>query len=132
MYADDDTHAECPGSLAVSLSVFTAAIGNLVWATYSGYCARPYRRPFATPADGRRARRRPAADLPGVAPAAARGLARGRAGALGARAARVARVLQAFGASAGMSVGAAVVGDVYALAERGAAMGVFFGVRAPH
>lgn len=39
------------------------------------------------------------------------------------------RLIQAFGASSGMSVGAAVVGDIYKLEERGTAMGIFFGVR---
>ena len=38
------------------------------------------------------------------------------------------RIVQAFGASSGMSVGAGVIGDIYRLEERGAAMGVFFGV----
>lgn len=39
------------------------------------------------------------------------------------------RVVQAFGASSGMSVGAGAIGDIYKLEERGAAMGIFFGVR---
>jgi MFS family permease len=37
------------------------------------------------------------------------------------------RAIQALGGSAGMSVGAAVIGDIYRLEERGAAMGIFFG-----
>jgi MFS family permease len=41
------------------------------------------------------------------------------------------RIIQAFGCSSGMSVGAAVIGDIYRLEERGTAMGVFFGVRRP-
>ncbi len=40
----------------------------------------------------------------------------------------VCRFIQAFGTSGGMSVGAAVIGDVYKLTERGTAMGIFFGV----
>lgn len=36
------------------------------------------------------------------------------------------RVLQAFGASSGLSVGIAVIGDIYKLEERGTACGVFF------
>lgn len=40
----------------------------------------------------------------------------------------VARVLQGLGSSVGLSVGAAVIGDIYKLDERGTAMGVFFGV----
>lgn len=39
------------------------------------------------------------------------------------------RVLQAFGASSGLSVGMGVIGDIYKLEERGAAAGVFFAVR---
>ncbi|PIL33144.1 MFS general substrate transporter [Ganoderma sinense ZZ0214-1] len=37
------------------------------------------------------------------------------------------RVVQAFGASSAMSVGAGVIGDIYRLEERGYAMGLFFG-----
>lgn len=39
------------------------------------------------------------------------------------------RFIQAFGTSGGMSVGAAVIGDIYKVTERGSAMGIFFGVR---
>ena len=39
------------------------------------------------------------------------------------------RVVQAFGASSGLSVGAGAIGDMYKLEERGTAMGIFFGVR---
>lgn len=38
------------------------------------------------------------------------------------------RIVQAFGSSPGMSVGSAVIGDIYRLEERGTAMGVFFAV----
>ncbi|KAK0229259.1 MFS general substrate transporter [Armillaria nabsnona] len=37
------------------------------------------------------------------------------------------RFIQAFGTSGGMSVGAAVIGDIYKVTERGSAMGIFFG-----
>ncbi|KAJ2913768.1 hypothetical protein MD484_g6654, partial [Candolleomyces efflorescens] len=40
------------------------------------------------------------------------------------------RVLQAFGASPGLSVGAGVIGDIYRLEERGGAMGIFFAMAA--
>lgn len=40
----------------------------------------------------------------------------------------VCHIFQSFGASSGLSVGAAVIGDIYKLEERGTAMGVFFGV----
>lgn len=39
------------------------------------------------------------------------------------------RVLQAFGSASGLSIGVAVIGDIYRLEERGAASGIFFGVR---
>lgn len=39
------------------------------------------------------------------------------------------RCVQALGTSGGMSVGGAIIGDIYKLTERGTAMGVFFGVR---
>ena len=38
------------------------------------------------------------------------------------------RVVQAFGSSAGMSVGSGAIADIYRLEERGTAMGVFFAV----
>lgn len=39
------------------------------------------------------------------------------------------RVIQALGASSGLSVGMGVIGDIYKLEERGTASGVFFAVR---
>jgi MFS family permease len=42
------------------------------------------------------------------------------------------RVFQSFGASSGASVGAAVIGDIYKLEERGTAMGVFLAVCLAH
>lgn len=41
----------------------------------------------------------------------------------------ISRIIQAFGASSLMSLGAATVSDIYRVEERGAAMGVYFGVR---
>jgi len=38
------------------------------------------------------------------------------------------RLVQAFGASPGLSVGSGVIGDIYKLEERGTAMGIFFAV----
>lgn len=40
----------------------------------------------------------------------------------------VGRFIQGVGASPGLSVGAAVIGDIYKLEERGAALGTYFGV----
>jgi len=42
------------------------------------------------------------------------------------------RFLQTCGASPGFSVGAGVIGDIYKLEERGAAMGMYFAVRIDH
>ena len=39
------------------------------------------------------------------------------------------RFVQAFGCAGGVSVGAAVIGDIYRVEQRGTAMGIFFGVR---
>lgn len=55
-------------------------------------------------------------------------------GSFGAGAARtvpellVWRIVQAFGASSGLSVGIGVLADIYKLEERGRSSGVFFGV----
>lgn len=38
------------------------------------------------------------------------------------------RFVQAMGGSPGLSVGAGVIGDIYKLEERGAALGSYFGV----
>lgn len=38
------------------------------------------------------------------------------------------RILQAFGASSGLSVGIGALADIYKMEERGRASGVFFGV----
>lgn len=38
------------------------------------------------------------------------------------------RILQAFGASSGLSVGMGVIGDIYKVEERGTASGIFFAV----
>jgi len=39
------------------------------------------------------------------------------------------RFVQSFGCAGGVSVGAAVIGDIFRLEQRGTAMGIFFGVR---
>jgi MFS family permease len=38
------------------------------------------------------------------------------------------RFVQAFGCAGGVSVGAATIGDIYRIEQRGTAMGIFFGV----
>ncbi|KAI0806691.1 MFS general substrate transporter [Fomes fomentarius] len=95
-------------SLAVSLSLATASVGSLSWATYSGYV------------NGRRAvflRSLPCLIVGSAGVATARSVP----------ALMLWRVIQALGASSGMSVGAGVIGDIYRLEERGRAMGIFFG-----
>jgi hypothetical protein len=42
------------------------------------------------------------------------------------------RLVQAFGCAGGVSVGAAVIGDIYRVEQRGTAMGIFFGVTHSH
>jgi MFS family permease len=39
------------------------------------------------------------------------------------------RFVQAFGCAGGVSVGAAAIGDIYRVEQRGTAIGTFFGVR---
>ncbi|KAL0950900.1 hypothetical protein HGRIS_007659 [Hohenbuehelia grisea] len=92
-------------SLAVSISICGAAVGSLVFATYSRYYGRRpvylFGLPFfcigsyciSTATD--------------------------------VRLLLVYRFFQAFGVSSGMSVGGAVIGDVFKLEERGRAMGIF-------
>ncbi|KAI0738042.1 MFS general substrate transporter [Daedaleopsis nitida] len=94
-------------SLAVSVSLVTAGVGSLTWATYSGTY-------------GRRAvylRSLPCLCIGSL----------GVANSHGVPTLMFWRVVQAFGSSAGMSVGAGVIGDIYRLEERGQAMGIFFG-----
>ncbi|KAF7355932.1 MFS general substrate transporter [Mycena venus] len=92
-------------SLAVSISIFSSAIGSMIFATYSTFY-------------GRR-------------PVYLFGLPLLCIGSLGVgTATRVPnlmfwRFVQALGSSGGMSVGGGVIADIYKLTERGTAMGVF-------
>ncbi|KAI0046834.1 MFS general substrate transporter [Auriscalpium vulgare] len=94
-------------NLAVSLSILCESIGTIVWATYAGFYGR---RPIYL------------SSLPIFALAS-----------LGVSFAHSVpqlltwRIAQAFGVGGALSVGAAVIGDIYKLEERGQAMGVFFG-----
>ncbi|KAG6330388.1 hypothetical protein ID866_8700 [Astraeus odoratus] len=94
-------------SLAVSLSVFASAFGGLVWSSYASFYGR---RPMY---------------LWGM-PLMALG-SFGTAYSIGLPDLLFWRFVQAFGCSGGMSLGAAVIGDIYVLEERGTAMGSFFG-----
>ncbi|KZP06003.1 MFS general substrate transporter [Athelia psychrophila] len=94
-------------SLAVSLSIVSAAIGSMTCAAYSTFYGRRlvylYSLPFLC------------AGSVGVALSQS------------VSALMVCRFFQAFGASAGLSVGSGAIGDIYKLEERGTAMGIFFG-----
>ncbi len=118
-------------SLAVSLSILTVSLSSLFWATYSGFCAcllsvlssiLIHERNIST--DGRR-------------PIYLFSLPFLCIGSLGVGLSQsvptlmVFRVLQASGASAGMSVGSGAIADIYRLEERGTAMGIFFAVSRP-
>lgn len=121
-----DTHLSF--SLTINIAMFSVAFGNLVWASYSGFCeySHPYTpiSLFEPHQDGRR-------------PIYLYSLPTLCIGSIGvATSTSVAqllswRVVQAIGCSSGMSVGAAVAGDLYALEERGQAMGIFYGA-SPH
>ncbi|EKM56177.1 uncharacterized protein PHACADRAFT_95579 [Phanerochaete carnosa HHB-10118-sp] len=102
-----DLNTTGTNSIAVSLSILANAFGSLWWATYSSYYGRK--------------------------PIYLTSIAIEAVGSLGVALSRnvpqllVCRVLQAFGASSGLSVGIGVIGDIYKLEERGTASGIFFG-----
>ncbi|KAH6919113.1 major facilitator superfamily domain-containing protein [Coprinopsis sp. MPI-PUGE-AT-0042] len=93
-------------SLAVSISVFGTSIGALIGSSYSSYYGR--RIVYLC-----------------LLPICVVGCV-GVASALTVPQLLFWRFLQAFGVSGGLAVGAAVLGDIYKLEERGSAMGVFF------
>ncbi|KAJ8699084.1 hypothetical protein PTI98_002239 [Pleurotus ostreatus] len=96
-------------SYAVSISIFAIGVGSLFWATHSSYYGR---RPIYL------------IGLPLlVVGSTAVGLSNDIPHLMAWR------FLQAFACSGGVSVGAAVIGDIYKLEERGGAMGIFFAVR---
>ncbi|KAK0227603.1 MFS general substrate transporter [Armillaria fumosa] len=94
-------------SFAVSLSIFAASLGAMVFATYSGFYGRRPVYLIGTPL----------LTLGSIGVALSRNVPE----------MMVCRFIQAFGTSGGMSVGAAVIGDIYKLTERGTAVGIFFG-----
>ncbi|KAJ7131864.1 MFS general substrate transporter, partial [Mycena crocata] len=92
-------------SLAVSISIFSSAIGSMVFATYSSFYGRRAVYLFGLPL-----------------------LCLGSLGVGASK--RIPelmfwRFVQAFGSSGGMSVGGGVIADIYKLTERGTAMGIF-------
>ncbi|KAG1782020.1 major facilitator superfamily domain-containing protein [Suillus placidus] len=94
-------------SLAVSLSVFANAIGGLVWAAYSSFYGRRLMYLWGMPIL--------CIGSFGVAVSTSLGSL------------LFWRFVQAFGCAGGVSVGVAVIGDIYRAEERGTALGVFFG-----
>ncbi|KAJ8519224.1 hypothetical protein ONZ45_g3795 [Pleurotus djamor] len=93
-------------SYAVSISIFAIGVGSLFWATHSGYYGR---RPIY---------------LIGLPLLVIGSTAVGLSTSIPELMAW--RFLQAFACSGGVSVGAAVIGDIYKLEERGGYMGIFF------
>ncbi|KAI0046832.1 MFS general substrate transporter [Auriscalpium vulgare] len=94
-------------NLSVSLSVLVGSIGTLTWGTYSGFYGR---RPIFLCS-------LPIFTLASLGVCFAHSVPQLIAW----------RVVQAFGVGGSVSVGAAVIGDIYRLEERGQAMGVFYG-----
>ncbi|KAJ7874836.1 MFS general substrate transporter [Mycena olivaceomarginata] len=93
-------------SFAVSLSIFGAALGSMLFATYSGYYGRRPMYLFGLPL----------LCLGSIGVATAKTIPQ----------LMVFRFIQAFGTSGGLAVGGGVIGDIYKLTERGTAMGIFF------
>lgn len=94
-------------SLAVSLSILANALGSLIWASYSGFYGRKN------------------VLLYSMLAFAVGSVMTGLAGTVTEL--LVWRVIQAFGASSGLSVGIGVLADIYRMEERGSSSGVFFG-----
>ncbi|KAI0088844.1 major facilitator superfamily domain-containing protein [Irpex rosettiformis] len=94
-------------SLAVSLSVLANAVGSLTWASYSGFYGR---RPIL---------------LLSMLTLAVASVGSGSASSVPSL--LIWRIIQAFGAASGLSVGIAVLADIYKMEERGTASGAFFG-----
>ncbi|KAH7911114.1 MFS general substrate transporter [Hygrophoropsis aurantiaca] len=96
-------------SLSISFATFASGLGTLFWGTYSSYYGR---RPIYL------------ASVPCLVVSS-----------LGSGLSTTApelfiwRSVQAFGAGSGLSVGGAVVGDIYKLEERGKALGIFIAVQ---
>ncbi|KAH7890115.1 MFS general substrate transporter [Phlebopus sp. FC_14] len=95
-------------SSTISVSTFGTAIGMLFWGAYSSYYGRRLMYLFSTPCI--------------IFGSFGSGFSSTVVELL------VWRFIQAFGAGCGMSVGTAVVGDIYKIDERGAAMGIFLAV----
>ncbi|KAJ6531870.1 major facilitator superfamily domain-containing protein [Mycena capillaripes] len=104
--ADFDTTGQVV-SLAVSVSFVATSVGGLIGASYSSFYGR---RPMYM------------LGLPLLCLASfALGFSRTIPELM------IFRFFQALGAAPGLSVGAGVIGDIYALEKRGTAMGIFFG-----
>lgn len=110
----------------MSLSILANALGSLIWASYSGFCKFSellrLGRSLIAPIDGRKN-----VLLYSMLAFAVGSVMTGLAGTVTEL--LVWRVIQAFGASSGLSVGIGVLADIYRMEERGSSSGVFFGVR---
>ncbi|KAJ7127020.1 major facilitator superfamily domain-containing protein [Mycena epipterygia] len=93
-------------SFAVSLSIGGAALGSMLFATYSAFYGRRPMYLFGLPL----------LCLGSIGVATSRTISE----------LMVFRFIQAFGTSGGLAVGGGVIGDIYKLTERGTAMGIFF------
>ncbi|KAJ6558447.1 MFS general substrate transporter [Mycena vulgaris] len=94
-------------SFAVSLSIAGAALGSMLFATYSGYYGRRPMYLYGLPL----------LCLGSIGVALSKTIPQ----------LMIFRFIQAFGTSGGLAVGGGVIGDIYKLTERGTAMGIFFG-----
>ncbi|KAG2360505.1 major facilitator superfamily domain-containing protein [Suillus spraguei] len=105
--AKDLTSTHATVSLSISVSILATAVGSLVWASYSSLYGRRlmylWGMPFLC------------AGSCGVAMSTS------------LWSLLFWRFVQTFGCSGGIALGAGVIGDIYKLEERGAAIGVFYG-----
>jgi len=105
--AKDLNSAHAVVSLSVSLSIFAAAVGTVVWAAYSSFYGR---------------RLMYLCGMPFLCIGSC-----GVAMSTSLWSLLFWRFVQTFGCSGSMSLGAGVISDIYKLEERGTGMGIFFG-----
>jgi MFS family permease len=114
-------------SLTVSIAVFATSVGSLLGSSYSTFCTRIYlsvsRSLFDRSAtDGRRP-----VYLIGIPVLFISTI--GVANSQSTSQLLFWRFCQAMGSSPGLTIGSAVIGDIYKLEERGTALGIFYAVR---
>ncbi|EIW85698.1 MFS general substrate transporter [Coniophora puteana RWD-64-598 SS2] len=96
-------------SSTISVSTLASAFGALFWGQFSGYYGRKAVYLFSSPCL--------------IVGSLGSGLAQNVSQLV------VFRFIQAFGAGSSLSIGSAVVGDIYRLEERGGAMGIFLAIQ---